>query len=65
MDGSAVAVERFQGCKAHFRVDRAVGLTNALDFVLVAFPVSGCWKNYGKSIREKDRRPKRDGSRSW
>jgi len=57
-----VAIERFQGGKAHFRVNRAVGLTDPMDLVF-GFPVSR--KNYGESIRGEDRRPKGDGSRSW
>jgi hypothetical protein len=57
-----VAVERFQGRKAHFRVNRAAGVTNAMDLVF-GFPV--CRKNYGKPIWRKDRCPERDGSRSW
>jgi len=57
-----VAIERFQGRKAHFRVDRAVGLTDPMDFVF-SFPV--CRKNYGESIRGEDRRSKGEGSRRW
>jgi hypothetical protein len=57
-----VAIERFQGRKAHFRVNRAVGLTDPMDLVF-GFPV--CRKNYGEPIRREDRRPKGDGSGRW
>ena len=58
-----VAIERFQGRKAHFRVNRAVGLTDPMDLVFGSFPV--CRKNYGEPIRGEDRRPEGDGSRRW